>query len=338
MKLIVQIPCFNEARTLPLLFERMPKAIDGIDCIEFLVLDDGSTDETAEVAVRLGVHHVVRVAGRNRRWLGRAFKMGADIALQLGADILVNTDGDNQYPSESIPLLVRPILDGRADIVIGDRRPGTFAEFTFAKRCLQRAGNWTIRFLTGESVPDAVSGFRAYSRTALLRLNVITNFTYTVDTLIQSYKKGLDVAWVEIAPNRKTRESRLISSSLEKVQRSGFNILRLLAVYDPFRVFLIAAALFFVPASLLLGRFCYFFLFDHAQAAGHIQSVIVGGALLVISAVFAVFSIIGGLLSVNRMLLEDILFRLKSEDAERSAERDAVPARMVVNRSRTGAK
>jgi len=311
MKLIVQIPCFNEAQTLPLVFRDMPRAIEGIDTVEFLVIDDGSTDFTEAVARQLGVHHLIRVSGTNRRWLGRAFKVGVDHALSLGADIVVNTDGDNQYPSAKIPDLVRPIVRGEADLVIGDRSPASVKEFSRFKRALQYLGNKLIERLVGERVHDAVSGFRAYSRRALLQLNVITNYTYTVDTLIQAEKKGLDIAWVPITPNPKTRESRLITSSMNKARRSGLNILRLFSVYEPFRSFSVAAALFLGPAFFLLGRFGYLYLFVHERASGHIQSVVIGGACLVIGVTLLVFAVVSGLLSVNRILLEDILLRLK---------------------------
>lgn len=185
MKLIVQIPCYNEASTLPLLFQNMPRSLPGIDCLEFLVIDDGSTDHTAEVARSLGVHHVVRIPGKNRRWLGRAFKRGIDFCLLNGADIVVNTHGDNQYSSAEIPNLIAPPLRQECDIVIADRNPGSFLEFSRTKRILQRAGNNFIQLLTGEECRDGCSGFRAYSREALLRINVMTNYTYTVDCLIQ---------------------------------------------------------------------------------------------------------------------------------------------------------
>ncbi len=317
MKVIVQIPCFNEAETLPMLFEAMPRSIPSVDTLEFLLIDDGSVDETEAVAKRLGIQQYIRVPGKNRRWLGRAFRIGVDQALLLDADILVNTDGDNQYPSSKIPELIAPILSGAADVVIGDRHPADIQEFSKFKRLLQRFGNQVIALLTGEASRDAVSGFRAYSREALLQLNVITNYTYTVDTLIQSYKKGLDVAWIDIAPNPKTRDSRLIKSSIEKVRRSGFNILRLLSIYEPFRVFLGAALLFFLPAFVLLTRFFYFYLFDRPNAVGHVQSVVLGSACLVISVLLAVFSVIAGLLSVNRILLEDLLRRVKRLEYER---------------------
>ena len=332
MKLIIQIPCFNEAQTLPLVFRDMPRAIEGIDSIEFLVIDDGSTDFTEAVAHQLGVHHFIRVSGTNRRWLGRAFKVGVDHALALGADIVVNTDGDNQYPSEKIVELVQPIVRGEADIVIGDRNPSAVQEFSRFKRVLQYAGNKLIERLVGDPVYDAVSGFRAYSRRALLQLNVITNFTYTVDTLIQAEKKGLDVAWLPITPNPKTRESRLITTSLDKARRSGLNVLRLFSIYEPFRSFAAAAALFLLPAFFLLGRFGYFYLFVHDRASGHIQSVVIGGACLVIGVTLLVFAVLAGLLGVNRILLEDILLRLKRLEF-REPENVAIPRRSEPQRA-----
>lgn len=317
MKLIVQIPCYNEADTLPLLFARMPRALPGIDELEFLVIDDGCTDDTVAVARALGVHHILHVPGRNRRWLGRAFKLGVMRALDLGADIVVNTDGDNQYPSERIGELIQPILDGKAQLVIGDRSPAQLAESSPAKRLLQWFGNRLLAVVTGEPPRDGVSGFRAYSREALLQIHVITKFSYTLDTLIQCHKKGLAVEWLEIHPNAATRESRLFGSIWGMAGRSGFSLLRLLTVYEPFKAFLFASFVSFVPALILLGRFAYFFLFVHEEADGHIQSVIIGGALLVISALLAVFGVIGGLLAVNRSLIEELLTRVRRLELER---------------------
>ena len=194
MKVIVQIPCFNEAETLPLVFRDMPRSLPGVDELEFQIIDDGSTDQTVAVAKRLGVQHIVSIPAPNRRWLGRAFKAGIDHALNAGADIVVNTDGDNQYPSAKIGDLIAPLLEQRADIAIGDRNPGKIREFSRLKRLLQRAGSATMQLLTGVEVRDGVSGFRAYSRDALVKIHVLTNYTYTVDTLMQAHKKGLTVA------------------------------------------------------------------------------------------------------------------------------------------------
>ena len=336
MKLIIQIPCFNEEQTLPLVFERMPRSIPGIDCIEYQVIDDGSTDRTVEVAKELGVHHIVQVSGKNRRWLGRAFKLGIDNALALDADIVVNTDGDNQYPSEKIADLVQPIIDGYADVVIGDRDPANYKGFSSSKQFLQRLGSKTVGFLTGQPVKDAVSGFRAYSRNALLRIHVMTNYTYTVDTLMQAHQKGLEVVWLPIKPNDKTRESRLITSSISKVRKSGLTILRLSTMHSPAKTFAILSALFAIPAIGLLGRFGYFYLFVPQEADGHIQSVVVGGVLLVIAVQLLFLGIIGDLLAVNRALIEDLLTRtrkleLHGGDSAGDKE-DTTKVRLVGNR------
>lgn len=316
MKLVIQIPCYNEADTLGLVLSSLPKSLPGIDTIEVQIIDDGSTDSTVEVAKSHGVQHIYSIPGPNRRWLGRAFQLGVDQALARGADILVNTDGDNQYPASALPLLLEPLLQARADIVIGDRSPGTVQEFSESKRVLQRLGNTIVSCLTGAECKDAVSGFRAYSRRALLQLPVLTQYTYTVDTLIQAHAKGLSIAWVPITPNPATRESRLIRNLPEKVIRSGLNILRLFTVFDPFRAFGSAALCFFLPAVFFLGRFLYYYCFVPSQAAGHIQSVVAGAAFLIIAAVLLVFGMIGELLAVNRLLIEGVLERLRKIEAE----------------------
>jgi glycosyltransferase involved in cell wall biosynthesis len=316
MKVLIQIPCFNEEHTLRSVFEEMPREIPGVSEIEYQIIDDGSTDRTVEVARELGVHHIVSAGRINRRWLGRAFRLGIDNALKSGADIVVNTDGDNQYPSSLIPDLVRPIIEGRADIVIGDRNPGAVAEFSWIKQRLQVLGSWIIQCLTGAPVHDAVSGFRAYSRESLLRIHVLTNFTYTVDTLIQAHMKGLDVAWLPISTNRKTRDSRLIKSLFNKVRRSGVTILRMVTLYRPFQTFLWMTAFFLVPGVLLLGRFFYFYFFTSGEATGHIQSVVVGGVLLVIAVQLFVLGILAELLAANRALIEDLLTRVKRKELE----------------------
>ncbi len=311
MKLIIQIPCFNEERTLPLVFEGMPKRIEGIDQIEYQIIDDGSNDRTVEIARSLGVRHIVRAGRVNRRWLGRAFRAGIDHALLQGADIVVNTDGDNQYPSHLIESLVRPILEGRADIVIGDRNPGSIQEFSWIKRKLQVFGSRVVQFLTRAEVRDAVSGFRAYSRESLLKLHVLTNYTYTVDTLIQAHKKGLDIVWVPIVTNRKTRESRLITSLLSKVRKSGATILRLVTVYEPFKTFSLFSLVFLVPGLFLLARFFFFYILLHGRGTGLVQSVVVGGVCVVIAVQMFVLGILADLLSANRTLIEDILSRMR---------------------------
>ena len=334
MKLIIQIPCFNEEQTLPLVFEKMPRQIDGIDEIEFQIIDDGSTDKTIEIAKSLGIDHIVRIDGKNRKWLGRAFKTGIDHALKQGADIVVNTDGDNQYPSEMIPALVRPILEKKAHLVIGDRDPGHVKEFSPLKRFLQTLGSNTVQLFSGSEVKDAVSGFRAYSKEALLNIHVLTNYTYTVDTLMQAHKKGLDVIWLPIATNKKTRDSRLISSLMSKVRKSGLTILRLFSIYEPIKTFSLISLIFFLPGAGLLARFLYFYFFVPASASGHIQSVVVGGALLVIAVQVFILGILAELLSVNRGLLEEVLTRVKKLEliSEEADEASSKPERIRVGK------
>ena len=320
MKLIIQIPCFNEEKTLPLVFEGMPRHIPGIDVIEYQIIDDGSTDDTVKVARALGVHHIVSAGRMNRRWLGRAFRAGIDHALKQGADIVVNTDGDNQYPSRYIADLVRPIVEGRADIAIGDRAPGKVKEFSWIKQRLQVLGSGVIQSLTGLPVKDAVSGFRAYSRDALLKIHVLTNYTYTVDTLIQAHQKGLDIEWVPISVNAKTRESRLITSISAKVRKSGGTILRMVTLYRPFRTFMLFAGLFFVPGAFLLARFFYYYIVRGGQGGtGLVQSVVIGGVCVMVAVQMFVLGILADLLSANRTLIEDLLVRMRKLELPKNA-------------------
>lgn len=318
MKLIIQIPCYNEEKTLPEVIAALPKSIPGIDIIETQIIDDGCTDGTVAIAKKLGVNHIVSINSRNRRWLGRAFKVGIEHALKCGADIVVNTDGDNQYPADRIFDLVQPILTRKAHLVIGNRNPGNFHEFSPVKKFLQRTGNQLITFLTTHKTPDAVSGFRAYSREALLKINIVTNYTYTVDTLMQAYKKGLDVEWLPITPNPKTRESRLIKSLFSKVRRSGSTILRMSTVYTPFKTFSIASLILGIPGIFLLLRYAYVYFFIPVRASGHIQSVVIGSILVVIAIQMFALGVIGDLLAVNRTLLEEIL--TKNQEKEYSQD------------------
>ena len=316
MKLIIQIPCLNEEKTLPLVFEKLPRSIPGVDIVEYQIIDDGSSDKTVEVARQLGVHHIVKIKGKNRRWLGRAFKRGVENALKQDADILVNTDGDNQYPSDRIADLIQPIIDEEVDIVIGDRGTQGIEEFSGIKRFLQKLGSGTIQFLTKEPVADAVSGFRAYSRDAMLRLNVVTNYTYTVDTLIQANKKGIDIKWLPIQTNSKTRDSRLIKNSLNKVIRSGGTIVRLTTVYEPFKVFLALALLLLVPGGLLLLRYTFLFLFIDGASSGHLQSLVAGSAMMLMGLMLAILGMIGEMLAVNRTMIDECLSKIRKLEAK----------------------
>lgn len=313
MKVIVQIPCLNEEETLPLVFEKMPRKIKGVDSLEFQIIDDGCTDRTVDIAKKLGVKHILVSSspGKNRRWLGRAFKTGLDNALKEGADILVNTDGDNQYPSEMIPELIKPILEGRADIVIGDRQTQNISEFSAFKKFLQKFGSFVTKKMSGTNVPDAVSGFRAYSAKAIRKINIITNYTYTVDTIMQAEKKGLDIEWVKINVNKKTRESRLIKNLWTKVRKSGGTIIRIYTVYEPFRTFSLMAGVFLIVGAVMLGRYGYFYLIGESE--GHVQSIIAGGVSFVIAVQLFALGIIADLMSVNRRLTEDVLERIKGK-------------------------
>lgn len=305
MKLIIQIPCFNEAETLPAVLRSLPEEIDGIDKIEVQVVDDGSTDGTVEVARLWGADYIVTVAPTNRKWLGRAFKTGIDHALARGADIIVNTDGDNQYPSQLIPDLVAPIIAGRADVVIGDRKPAQYREFSAGKRLLQRVGNSAVRLLIGADARDATSGFRAYSRTALLQLNRLSQYTYTVDTLIQAHEKGLEVAWLEITPNPKTRDSRLVGSLVEKVGKSGGTILRLCAACRPFPMFALLGLCLAIPAAVLLLGFV-----SEASRTSFLAAA-AGIALFLAALIALMFGVLADQLAINRSLVEEALSRVR---------------------------
>ncbi len=307
VKLIVQIPCFNEAGTLPGAVADIPRAIDGVDNVEILVIDDGSDDGTADAARAAGVEHVVR--HRRNQGLAAAFRTGLDECLKRGADVVVNTDGDNQYAGADIPKLIRPILDGDADIVIGDRRTSDNPHFSPAKRRLQRLGSFAVRSLSGLDVPDAVSGFRAMSREAAIRLNIVSSFSYTIEMLIQAAHKKMAVASVPIATNPKTRESRLFRSVPEFMLRSGVTGLRMYAMYKPLQTFfLIGLVLALVGAAPVL-RFLYLFFTEGGQ--GHVQSLVLGGVFLVMGFISLLFGLAADLVNFNRRLMENALEKVR---------------------------
>ena len=310
MKLLIQIPCLNEEGTLPLTWEHLPRRLPGVDVIETLVIDDGSNDRTAEVARRLGATHVLRLVGR--RGLASAFKEGLSASLRLGADVVVNTDADNQYRGEDIAALIEPILRGEADIVIGDRRPGTQRNYSFMKRRLQRLGSWVVRRLTGADVRDAASGFRAYSRDAALRTNVLSSYTYTHDTLLQAGSKNLKILSVPIQVNPPVRASRLIGSTIGYVARSAATILRAYVAYAPMRALALTSALILAPGVFLVGRFFYHYVASTGQS-GYTQSLVIGVGLAVIAAIVLLFGVLADLTRVNRMLLEDVLYELRRQ-------------------------
>lgn len=307
MKLIVQIPCFNEEHTLPQTVADIPKKIDGIDRIEVLVIDDGSSDRTVETARELGVQHIVR--NKKNIGLARTFRRGLDACLRAGADIIVNTDGDNQYAGADIAKLVQPIIEGRADMVIGDRQTSQIAHFSRAKKLLQWLGSGIVRKLAGIWVPDTVSGFRAFSREAAIRTNVVSSFSYTIETVIQAGKKDIVVVSVPVSTNRKTRESRLFKSIPSFIERQVSTIVRMYAMYQPLRVFFYIGSILIVLGLIPILRFLYFYF--TAGGEGHIQSLILGGVLLIMGFIAYLAGLVADLISFNRQLLEMTLEKVK---------------------------
>jgi len=307
MKLIIQIPCLNEEESLPKTLAALPKAIDGIDVIETLIINDGSTDRTVEVAKQCGVDHTISFT--KRKGLARAFSAGLDAALQADADIIVNTDADGQYKGEDIPRLVNPILEGRADIVVGNRDIENIKQFSWIKKRLQRIGSIVVRQLSGSSIADATTGFRAYNREAALNLNIISNYTYTLESIIQAENKDLAVANITISTNKVKRKSRLFKSIPEYLKHSAVTIIRIYSMFNPFRLFLtIGTAI--ITISILIGcRFVFFYLLG--QGGGKIQSLILAAALLVVGFQVLIVGLLADLISANRRLVEDTLLRVK---------------------------
>ena len=310
MKLVIQIPCLNEEATLPFVLKSIPRKIAGIDDIVVLVIDDGSTDRTVEVAKRHGVtqfvHHV-----RNQG-LGRSFHDGVQRALELGADIVVNTDGDNQYPQQRIEDLVQPIIAGQADIVIADRQTHKIEHFSKTKKILQRIGSAVVNKAAGTKLPDAASGFRAYSRESLLRLNTITRFSYCTETIIQAAHKGLHIVSVPVITNPKLRESRLFRSTREHVFKSAVTIMRAYVMYRPYIVFGWLGSLLFAIGLIPFARFFIVSLAD-GTTRGHLQSLLIGSLLMIAAFLCLVLNIIADLIRINRTLIEDDLEQTKRQ-------------------------
>ena len=320
MKLIVQIPCLNEENTLPATIGDIPRQVPGIDRVEVLVIDDGSTDRTSEVARECGADHVIRFA--QNRGLGHAFKAGFDACLRLGADIIINTDGDNQYFGGDIDKLVAPIIEGRADLVIGDRQTGDIAHFSFIKRHLQRFGSRVISRLADMDIPDVASGFRAFSRDAAMHLSTFTDFDHTAEHVIESGQKRVAVVSVPIRTNPKLRESRLFSNIGEFVFRSGSISLRAYARYKALKIFALFGALTFAAGFLLGLRFLYFF-FLTDQGMLHVQSLILAAILLLAGFQMFLTGVIADLIATNRSLLEEVLNRVRRielDDGDRTGE------------------
>lgn len=307
MKLFIQIPCLNEEQTLPMVLEHMPTSIPGIDSIELLIIDDGCSDRTVEVAKSLGVRHFVHHA--KPMGLARAFRDGVDYALKHGADIVVNTDGDNQYPSETIGELVQPIVRHEADIVVGDRQTAKIAEFSAFKKLMQRFGSWVVNKAAGTHIPDAASGFRAYSRNSLLKLNIITEFSYCMETIIQAGNKRIAITSYAITTNPKTRESRLFSNIFEHMAKSGGAIIRSYLMFRAHSIFKWATVIFAVLGMIPFVRYLVFLL--QGESGSHVQSLLVGIVLLVCALISLMLLIISELLRIQRKLVEDQLERSK---------------------------
>jgi glycosyltransferase involved in cell wall biosynthesis len=310
MRLIVQIPCYNEADTLPLVLEGIPREIAGVDQVQVLIVDDGSDDDTVAMARQHGADYIVRHAGN--KGLARAFQTGLDACLHLGADVIVNTDGDNQYPQSDIPRLIAPVLRGEADIAIGDRQTWSIAEFSPLKKWLQAWGSRVVRAVSGTSVTDAPSGFRAYSREAALRLVSLTRYSHTVENVIQAGKLGLITVNVPVETNPETRPSRLKKGNWQFVKKQGATILRLYAVYEPLRSFFYASLPFTLAGTALVLRFLYLQLIPAERGIGrHLQSLTIGGTLLVLGLLLLILGILADLIAANRRLTEETLYRLR---------------------------
>ncbi len=310
MKLVIQIPCLNEEATLPVTLADLPRTLPGVDSIEVLVIDDGSTDRTSEVARANGVQHVLRFPAR--RGLAHGFDAGLREALAMGADLIVNTDGDNQYQGADIGKLVEPILARRADMVVGSRPIESIAYFSPLKKLLQRLGSGVVRRLANTDVPDATSGFRAYSREAALRLTVLTGFTYTLETLIQASQKNIAIAHVPIRVNGKLRESRLFHGMGSYVTRSLGTMARIYLLYQPLRFFLTLASVFAAGALALFVRFLVAY-FTTVGPTGHVQSLTVAGVLAIIATLFGALGVLADLSAMNRLLLEEIVVNTRMQ-------------------------
>lgn len=311
MKLVIQIPCHNEEETLPITLRDLPQQLPRVDAVEYLVVDDGSTDRTAEMAQTFGVHHLVRL--KQHRGLAYAFLAGLEAALKAGADVIVNTDADNQYRGEDIPQLIRPIVEGRADMVVGDRGVAALGHFSHPKRLLQRWGSWVVARAAGIPIPDATSGFRAFSREAALRLTILSDYTYTLETLIQAGARRMAVLYVPVSTNPQARSSRLVRNIPSFVTLSAVSILRFYTMYRPLRVFLTIGGVWLAAGGLLGLRFLYFF-WRGEGAAGHVQSLILAAILTIIGFQVCLIGVMADLVRVNRQMVEEALYRVRRAD------------------------
>ena len=313
MKLIIQMPCLNEEDQLPISIGALPRQVDGFDTVEWLIIDDGSADRTVEVAKELGVDHVVKLT--NNKGLAYAFQAGLDACLKLGADVIVNTDADNQYSADDIPALVAPIVAGEADMVIGDRNVMAIEHFSFVKKQLQALGSWVVRQASGTTVPDATSGFRAYNRDAALGLTVVSRFTYTLESLIQAGKSLVAVDHVPVRTNEKLRDSRLFGSMWGYVRRNFVAIFRIYTGYEPLKVFGWLAGLLLVLSALAWSPFLYDWIVN-GDRDGHLQSIVVGGVLLVAAVQVFALGVIADLIAAHRIVSQRTLERVRRIELE----------------------
>ena len=318
MKLIVQIPAFNEEEHIAAVIHQIPRNIPDVCSVEVLVIDDGSTDQTADAAYEAGADHVISL--HRNRGLAAAFQIGLDASLRLGADIIVNTDGDGQYPGDQIPQLVDPILSNHADLVIGNRQVDTVDHFSFQKRWLQKFGSWIVRIASGTNVPDAPSGFRAYTRETALRLFVVSDFSYTIDNLIQAGKRRLSVSHVPIR-TQPTRPSRLHRGNWNFIKRQAATIVRTYATYEPLKTFFYLSLPFFTISFFLFIRLTYIFIREGFNLPGHVQSLVVASVAMIVGFLVIMFGLIADRIGDNRRLMDEILYRIRNQESDNKSDR-----------------
>ena len=331
-KLIIQIPCLNEADTLPATLRDLPRRIAGVDEIEVLVIDDGSTDGTVEVARAAGVDHIISL--KNRRGLATAFTTGIDAALKLGADFIVNTDGDNQYAGADIEALVGPLVSGKADVVIGDRNVAALQHLSWTRKRLQHIGSWVVRQVSNTRVPDTTSGFRAYTREAALRMTIVSDFTYTLESLIQAGKKRMAIAHVPIRSNAKTRPSRLFDNVWTYIKRSASTIVRIYTMYEPLKVFTTIGLVTFAGGLVLSARFVYYWLQN--QGSGKLQSLLLAAVLMIVGFQIVLIGLLADVISANRKLLEDLLYRIRKMELNGADNRQRLETEADLNATARG--
>ena len=307
-KLVIQIPCLNEAATLPATLRDLPKEIPGVDVIEVLIIDDGSHDGTSDVAKAHGVRHIVRF--RANKGLAAAFAAGIDTSLKLGADYIVNTDADNQYSGQDVSTLLSPLVRGEADVVIGDRNVRTLQHMPWLKRWLQLVGSWVVRQVSNTRVPDTTSGFRAYTREAALRLTIVSDFSYTLESIIQAGKQRMAIAHVPVATNKITRQSRLFESVFAYIRQSAATVVRIYAMYEPLKLFTTTGLVFFLVGLLISLRFLYYYF--NGEGQGHLQSLILSAVLMIVGFQVLLIGLMADVISASRKLTEEVLYRIRS--------------------------